>query len=159
MRKLFCLSCAAVFLLLTGCNGAQPSYLSQEQLSPEFRCRATIVSSSGEWQATVSHTAENGFSCEGDAISYYWSGGQFYETCAGLASEKGSCTLPESSYALELKEFLSQIYEGEMESLDGETLRGSCGRGEFIVKADGKTGSLLEIRCDGAGFRAVFEHS
>ena len=157
MRKKLCVFLFTVCLLLTGCTSIQPSYLSQEQISPEFRCKATIVTSSGEWEAIVSHTAENGFSCESDTISYYWSGGQFYETCAGLESEKGPCTLPENSYALALEEYLSLIYEGQLEPIDSETLKGSCSRGDFIIKADGKTGKLKELRCDAAGFLATFQ--
>lgn len=146
---------ALLLALLAGC-ATQPQYLSQEQISPEFSCRAAVTSASGEWDAAVSHTAENGFSCEGEAVSYYWSGGQFYESCAGLESPKGSCTLPKTSYALQLKEFLTEIYEGTLEPVDGETLKGSCAFGTFLVKADGNSGALREIRCDGAGFRAVF---
>ena len=48
MRKKLCVFLFTVCLLLTGCTSIQPSYLSQEQISPEFRCKATIVTSSGE---------------------------------------------------------------------------------------------------------------
>ncbi len=46
MRKKLCVFLFTVCLLLTGCTSIQPSYLSQEQISPEFRYKATIVTSS-----------------------------------------------------------------------------------------------------------------
>ena len=156
MRKWGVPSLLLCFCILTGCS-AKPSYISQEQISAAFQCKAKITSSSGVWEAVVTHTVGNGFSCEGENISYYWTGGQFYETCAGLESERGSCTLPDTAYALQLKNLVSLLYESQLEPLDGETLKGSCSWGEFIVKADSTTGKILEIRCDGAGFHAVFE--
>lgn len=101
-------------------------------------------------------TALGSLSCEGELISYYWTGGQFYESCEGLQGDPGSCRLLSNSYAVQLQEVLDIIFTETLSPVASDQLQGTWRMAPFTVTVEKSTGKLLQIVSEECNFRVDF---